>query len=111
MVANASAPMCLLAPKDVPEVLREWMDMLYPDDEWREWFVEKNRVYGGRTPQEVLSVRHDRDPEALRRNVEKMVDGFSRILSFVSVPHVVSSDEVYEEVVRAQDRAGITKTT
>jgi hypothetical protein len=94
----------LLTPDDLPRVLQEWMDMLYPDDEWREWFVEKNRVYGGQSPQQALSVRHDRDPESLRRNVGRMVDGFYRVLSFVTVPYVTSKEEVYDEVVAAQVR-------
>lgn len=94
----------LLAPEDLPRSLREWMDLLYPDDAWRKWFVETNRAFAGKSPQQALSVRHDRYPEELRRNVKEMVDAVYRVLSFVDVPYVDPPDVVYNEVVAAQVR-------
>ncbi len=104
MFSLLRSPWFKLAAEDVPDVLAEWMEMLYPDGEWKEWYVESNEVYGGKTPQEALSIRYDRDPEGLRKNVEKMVDGFYHVLAFVSVPYVASPAEVYNELAVAQQR-------
>jgi hypothetical protein len=92
----------LLPPENVPEDLKHWMEFCYPNDEWKEWYVEHNDVYKEYTPQECLSVT---DEIVLYENIKKMLLGFHDAMSFLGICDFIKStsvDDIYKEILEYQ---------
>ncbi len=89
----------VLDPRKISPSLVQLADILYPDPEYLAWLLEENKVYGGRSPLEVLS---ELDAFKLRQNTDKMLNGFASALSFASVDSFPTSDQVFYETRLAQ---------
>ena len=89
----------MLKPEEVPQLIRTFLDMFYPDEETDEWLRTKNKVYGGKTGLEIFS---ELDPKKLKGYIHKFHDGVYKVLAFTTVPEVIPVERFYSAVREAQ---------
>ncbi len=83
----------------LPNEVKDLLEALYPDEEYKEWLTTKNKVYFRKTPLQVLS---ELDSIQLRQTSDKLWDGLARVFSFVSVDYFPTKDEFYSSIRKAQ---------
>ncbi len=84
--------------ENIPKFIIEYLDTLYPDEEYIEWLKSPNEVYGGKKGIQLFS---ELNTQKLRENLDKFHTSLEDIFYFCG-KRIENFDKFYLEVRNAQ---------